>query len=187
MAGVVALTGTLALSGASRAADDSAGPGPTWRLTGVLLIDRPPSDLAFGLQAREEGGRTPAFDLKVGNWDPRTRLTGHATLPRSRAAWRLSTGVREWPLSADEVEQFRHHIFLIDRPVYHQPDGKEKERVLHLAMATDVVAPGARVPVRWRWQGEKGLEPLTGAKPAAFLQQAPAFADDEAGWAAPVR
>jgi glyoxylase-like metal-dependent hydrolase (beta-lactamase superfamily II) len=180
MAGVVALTGTLFLAGP--AVGGSTDPVPAWRLTGVLLIDRPPSGLAFGLQAREEGGRAPAFDLKVGNWDPRTRLTAHATLPRSRAGWHLSTGVHEWKLPDDEVDRFRHHVFLVDRPDYHQADGKEKERVLHLALGSDVVAPGARVPMRWRWQGVKGLEPLTGAKPAAFVQQAPTFADDEAGW-----
>jgi glyoxylase-like metal-dependent hydrolase (beta-lactamase superfamily II) len=159
-------------------------PAPTWRLTGVLLIDRPPKEVGFSLQGRAEGAREVVTRVSLGSWDPRTRITGHATLPVTRAGWHLHTGVQEWLVPEAEQTRFRHHVFLVDRPLYHQPEGKDKERVLHLALSSDVVAPGSKVLVHWRWRVSKGLQTPRAAQPAAFLQQAPTGADDAAGWTA---
>jgi glyoxylase-like metal-dependent hydrolase (beta-lactamase superfamily II) len=153
----------------------------TWRVTGVLLIDRPPKTFAFSFQGREEATPAHDFQFKIGNWDPRTRVTSHATLPLTRAAWRFGTADLDWLVPNDELQQFRHHVFLIDRPLYHQPEGKDKERVVHLALSADVVKPGDRVRVSWRERG-KGVAPLKEPKLSAFVQQAPSFADDSAGW-----
>ncbi|HEY7314893.1 MAG TPA: MBL fold metallo-hydrolase [Gemmataceae bacterium] len=155
-----------------------------WRVTGVLLIDQPPKGLAFGLYGEDESKRTPPLNWRVGNWDPRTRITNHATLPLGKTAWRFRTELHEWKVSADEIAPFRHHIFLVDRPEYHKPGGKEHERVLHLALDSDVVQAGDRVPVRWRWRGTKGLAEIKDVKLTAFVQQAPVAADDKAGWSA---
>jgi glyoxylase-like metal-dependent hydrolase (beta-lactamase superfamily II) len=155
-----------------------------WRVTGVLLIDQPPRGLAFGLYGEDESKQTPPLSWRVGNWDPRTRITNHATLPPEKAGWRFRTGLHEWRIGAEDVAAFGHHIFLIDRPDYHKPGGKEHERVLHLALGSDVIHAGDRVPVRWRWQGNKGLPEVKDAKLAAFVQQAPTGADDSAGWSA---
>ena len=107
-----------------------AGAQVTWRVTGVLLIDQAPKTFAFSFQGREEA--TPAHEcqFKIGNWDPRTRVTTHTDLALSRVPWRFSTGVHEWAVSPGLQRQFRHHIFLVDRPAYHAAEGKEKERVL---------------------------------------------------------
>ncbi len=179
-AGLLALA-LAAVAWPARAAETAKAP-ETWRVTSVLLIDRPASTLAFGLSGRDEKEPAHAFSARIGNWDPRTRVTAHADLPLSPAAWRFSTGLHEWPVPADFQRQFRHHIVLVDRPAYHSPDGKEKERVLHLALSMDSVTAGGRVPARWQWRGHKGLEELKGTRPAAFVQQAPAVADDENGW-----
>jgi glyoxylase-like metal-dependent hydrolase (beta-lactamase superfamily II) len=160
---------------------DTEPPASTWRVTCVLLIDRAPTTFAFGLEGRE-GTAQPRSLARIGNWDPRTRITTHADLPLSQAGWRFSTGLYEWPVAGELQKQFRQHIFLVDRPVYHAPDGKDKERVLHLALASDTVAPGGQVAVRWQWHGSKGLEEIKGARPAAFLQQAPTLAADDNGW-----
>jgi glyoxylase-like metal-dependent hydrolase (beta-lactamase superfamily II) len=155
---------------------------PTWRLTGLLLIDRPPSAAAFWLQGREEGTTRPAFQVGVGNWDPRSRVTQHASFPVARAGWRFSTGLHEWLLPKEELEHWRHHVLIVDRPAFHQPQGKERERVLHIALATDEVTTGTPLKVRWRWRGVRGLDPLKNPRLVAFVQQAPAPADDTAGW-----
>jgi glyoxylase-like metal-dependent hydrolase (beta-lactamase superfamily II) len=170
----------LVLAAPARAGE-GAKPPETWRVTSVLLIDRPASTLAFGLSGRAETA-AEGFSDRIGNWDPRTRVTTHTDLALSHAAWRFSTGVHEWPVPPEFQRQFRHHIFLVDRPAYHAAQGKEKERVLHLALAADAVAPGARVALRWRWRGSKGLEEPQGSRPAAFIQQAPEPADDDNGW-----
>jgi glyoxylase-like metal-dependent hydrolase (beta-lactamase superfamily II) len=176
------MIGTLPLILAGTLTQALPAPPPTWRLTGVLLIDQPPKAFGFSLQGRAEGDRTVATHVSLGSWDPRTRITGHATLPVSRAGWHLHTGVHDWLVPEAEQLRFRHHVFLVDRPVYHQPEGKEKERVLHLALSSDRVTPGSKVLVQWRWRGSKGLEPSKAASPAAFLQQTPTSADDSAGW-----
>jgi glyoxylase-like metal-dependent hydrolase (beta-lactamase superfamily II) len=159
----------------------SAAAQAAWRVTGVLLIDQAPRTFAFSFQGREEATPAHDFQFKIGNWDPRTRVTSHATLPLSRAAWRFGTTDLDWLVPNDELERFRHHIFLIDRPLYHQPEGKDKERIVHLALSADVVKPGDQLRVSWRERG-KGLEPLKEAKLAAFVQQAPTFADGADGW-----
>jgi glyoxylase-like metal-dependent hydrolase (beta-lactamase superfamily II) len=153
-----------------------------WRLTSVLLLDQPAKGLAYGLDGRDEAVQASTFQTRIGNWDPRTRITTHAALHRSRAGWRFRTGVHDWLLSGAEQERFRHHIFLVDRPLYHQPGGKDRERILHVALSSDVVAAGGEVAMRWRWHGGAGLEAIKEPKPAAFLQQAPTFADDESDW-----
>jgi glyoxylase-like metal-dependent hydrolase (beta-lactamase superfamily II) len=159
---------------------EAEAPGKTWRVTCVLLIDRAPSTVAFGLDGREE--TAPARSLaRIGNWDPRTRITTHLELPLSKAGWRFSTGLHEWSVAPEFQKQFRQHIFLVDRPAYHAPEGKDRERVLHLALE-DTVAPGGQVAVRWQWRGNKGLEEIKGARLAAFLQQAPTLASDDTGW-----
>jgi glyoxylase-like metal-dependent hydrolase (beta-lactamase superfamily II) len=153
-----------------------------WRLTGVLLIDRPPKGFGFSLQGRAEGARETATYVKLGSWDPRTRITGHATLPVTRAGCHMYTGAQEWLISEAEQKRFQHHIFLVDRPIYHRPGGYEKERVLHLALSADLVTPGSTFLVQWRWRGNKGLPVPKDARLAAFLQQAPTPADDATGW-----
>jgi glyoxylase-like metal-dependent hydrolase (beta-lactamase superfamily II) len=155
---------------------------PTWNVTGVLLIDRPPKAFGFGLQGREEGKQAIWFEVKVGTWDPRLRITRHATLPVSRAGWHFTTGSNEWTVPAREQEQFRHHVFLADRPVFHEPGGKDKERVLHLALSTDRVSPADSLVVRWQWFGGKSLAAPKEKQLTAFVQQAPAAADDAANW-----
>ena len=159
-------------------------PSAEWRVTGALLIDQPPKSLAFGIYGEDESKQAPPLSWRVGNWDPRTRITYHATLPLARTGWRFRTGLHEWRVSANDLVSFRHHIFLVDRPEFHKPGGKDHERVLHLALGSDVVYTGDRVAARWHWQGNKGLPEIKDAKLTAFLQQAPAGADDEAGWSA---
>lgn len=78
---VVVTTSTLV---STASAQTVAANAPTWRATGVLLIDQVPKSLAFGLAGREEAAAKYAFEWRVGNWDPRTRITGHASLPFSR-------------------------------------------------------------------------------------------------------
>ncbi len=155
---------------------------PIVRVTAVLLLDKPASTLALQLSAHEEATQNIDFEPKLGNWDPRARFTAHGTLSFSQAGWTLMTGLHEWKLSPVDESKFRHHVFLIDRPMFHAPDGKDKERVLHVALGTDVVAAGERVPVSWRWIGQKGLEPAPEKTLVAFWQQAPSLADDSLGW-----
>jgi glyoxylase-like metal-dependent hydrolase (beta-lactamase superfamily II) len=177
------LAAILLLAFSASAQDSAPKPADSgWRLTGVLLIDQPAKGLAFGLSAEDEGKQTPPLSWRVGNWDPRTRITNHATLPLPKAGWRFRTDVHEWKLTADDVKDFRHHIVIVDRPEYHQAEGKNRERVLRLALTNDVVEPGERLGVRWQWQGNKGLAEPKDLKLAAFVQQAPAGADNEAGW-----
>lgn len=177
--GLWALAGAVILSGLPQPA---LAQTTDWRLTGVLLIDQPPKSLAYGLQGRQETTQALAVDWKIGNWDPRTRITQHATLPLSPADWRFQTGIHDWLLSRKELERFRHQVVIVDRPVFHQPQGKDKEQVLNIALASDVVTPGAAVPVQWHWRGRKGLEAWKEPKLVALVQQAPAWADDAAGW-----
>jgi glyoxylase-like metal-dependent hydrolase (beta-lactamase superfamily II) len=172
--------GLAQAAGARATAADPAG--PAWKVTAVLLIDRPPKGFGYSLQGRAEGAQTPVVVAKIGSWDPRPRVTAHATLPVARAGWRFSTGLQEWVVPVAEQRRFRHHVFLADRPAYHEPGGAAKERVLHLALSSDAVAPGAKARVRWRWLPGKGLAPPGELRPAAFVQQAPACADDEAHW-----
>jgi glyoxylase-like metal-dependent hydrolase (beta-lactamase superfamily II) len=160
---------------------DDAG---TWRVTGVLLIDQPAKSLAFGLSGEDEAKKGPPLNWRVGNWDPRTRLTFHANLPATKSAWHFRTGLHEWKITAADRANFAHHVFLVDRPEYHQAEGKERERVLHLALASDTVQPGSQLAVQWRWRGNKGLPEIKDAKLVGFLQQAPMGASDEAGWTA---
>jgi glyoxylase-like metal-dependent hydrolase (beta-lactamase superfamily II) len=176
---------TMAFAASLRAADTppKADAVPTWRLTGVLLIDQPAKGLAFGLSGEDESKQATSVNWRVGNWDPRTRITNHATLPVPKVGWRFRTGLHEWKFSADEIKQFPHHVFLVDRPEYHQAEGKERERVLHIALS-DVVTTRGPLRVRWRWLGHKGLEEKKDLKPTAFIQQAPTGADEEAGWSA---
>jgi glyoxylase-like metal-dependent hydrolase (beta-lactamase superfamily II) len=155
-----------------------------WHLTAVLLLDRPILKTgAFWLHGRQEGRHAHPFQLGIGNWDPRPRVASHAALPRA-AAWHFSTGVQEWRLEGDDLRLFRHHIFLVDRREFHEPEGRNKERLLHLALATDVARGGDKLRVRWRCQHTKNLAPLKEARLAAFVQQAPACADDGTGWEA---
>jgi glyoxylase-like metal-dependent hydrolase (beta-lactamase superfamily II) len=159
-------------------------PGADWRVTGVLLIDQPPKGLAFGLSGEDEAKKENLLNWRVGNWDPRTRITSHATFPLLKTGWRFRTGLHEWKLPAADIERFRHHVFLVDRPEYHKPEGKDHERVLHVALASDTVAAEGRVALHWRWLGNKGLAENKDLKLSAFVQQSPAGADDQAGWIA---
>ena len=155
---------------------------PTVHVTAVLLLDKPANMLAAQLAAREEATQNIDFEPKLGNWDPRARLTAHGTLSYSQAGWTILSGVPEWKLTAAEQAAFRHHVFFVDRPMFSAPDGKEKERVLHVALGNDSVTPGERVPARWHWIGQKGLEPAAEKTLVAFWQQAPTLADDAANW-----
>ncbi len=78
---------------------------PIWRLTSVLLLDQPAKALAHSFAGREEATQASAFEARMGNWDPRTRIASHATLPASRAGWHFHTGVHEWLLAGEEQAQ----------------------------------------------------------------------------------
>lgn len=174
------LTAMLFLGAAG--ADDAEEERESLRVTGVLLLDRPAQTLAAQLTGRDEAKSREDFQLRIGNWDPRNRVTQHATLRRSAAGWRFTTGLQEWRLSLEDQSPFAHHVFLVDRPVYHQEGGQEKERVLHVALTSDRVVPGYKLPVRLRAIGYKGLDAPGNLKLAAFYQQAPTPADDKQGW-----
>lgn len=154
----------------------------TFRVTGVLLLDRPAQTIASQLTGRDEDRSSEDFQLRIGNWDPRSRVTQHAVLPRSSTTWRFSTGLHEWRISPRDQAEFAHHVFLVDRPVYHQEGGREKERVAHLALREDQGAPGQRLSVSWRYVGQKGLDAHAKGRLAAFWQQAPTHADEAQGW-----
>jgi glyoxylase-like metal-dependent hydrolase (beta-lactamase superfamily II) len=157
---------------------------PTWRTTVVLMLDRPAKTLAFSLDAQEEKASGSHYAWRIGNWDPRPRVTMHTTLPWSPGGWRFQTGIHDWLVSGEEQKRFDHHVLLVDRPLYHQLDGKEKERVLQLALSSDIVAAGSRLQVTWNRRGHTGVERLKQPKLTAFLQQTPTYADDQAGWEA---
>jgi glyoxylase-like metal-dependent hydrolase (beta-lactamase superfamily II) len=159
-----------------------AGERTTFRVTGVLLLDRPAQSMATQLTGRDEAKSTEDFQLRIGNWDPRSRVTQHSLLPRSSTTWRFSTGLHEWRLSPADQAEFAHHVFLVDRPAYHQEGGRDKERVVHLALRDDQVAPGGRLSVRWNCIGQTGLDAPANPQLAAFWQQAPTPADDAEGW-----
>ncbi len=38
------------------------------------------------------------------------------------------TGLHEWKMTADAQARFRHHVVIVDRPVFHAPEGQDKER-----------------------------------------------------------
>jgi glyoxylase-like metal-dependent hydrolase (beta-lactamase superfamily II) len=179
LVGVIAAVGGLDVR--ADQGENNGPPAPTWRATGVLLIDRPAQQLAFGLDGRAELG-PGHFAWRIGNWDPRPRITYHATLPWSRAGWHFQTGIHEWQVPADELARYRHHVFVVDRPFYHQPGGTQQERVLHVSLSSDIVTPRDSVAVAWHWRGSKGLDAPKNARVAAYVQQAPTYADDRAGW-----
>ncbi len=54
--------------------------------------------------------------------------------------------------------------------------------MLHIALSSDVVSPGGEMTVSWHGRASAGLEELKEPRLAAYLQQAPAFADEEANW-----
>ncbi|HEV3341924.1 MAG TPA: MBL fold metallo-hydrolase, partial [Pirellulales bacterium] len=167
---------------AARADETGAAERSTFRVTGVLLLDRPAQSMATQLTGRDEAKSTEDFQFRIGNWDPRNRVTQHSELPRSPTTWRFSTGLHEWRLSPDDQAEFAHHVFLVDRPVYHQEGGGEKERLVHLAVRDDHLAPGQRLSVRWKCIGQKGLDAPVNPRLAAFWQQAPTLADEPQGW-----
>lgn len=175
--------GALGLFGEwARGDGASTGDEATFRVTGVLLLDRPAKSMATQLVGRDEAKSADDFQLRIGNWDPRNRVTQHAVLPRSAANWRFSTGLHEWQISPQDQQQFAHHVFLVDRPVYHQEGGSEKERVVQIGLRSDRVTAGQRLPVRLRTIGHKGLDLPSKLTLAAFWQQAPTPADDINGW-----
>jgi hypothetical protein len=155
---------------------------PTRRMTVVLQLDRPSVKTgAFWFHVQVEGKPKSHFQTGIGNWFPRARVTNHATLPISAGGWHFATGVQDGVIPKRDLESFQHHVFIADRPVFHQADGKNKERVLHIALSTDVVRPGSLIQVQWK-KWEKGLAPLAAGKLTASYQQSPALADDEAAW-----
>jgi len=170
------------LSGLTSAGAHLPKESPHWRMTVVLQLDRPSSKTgAFWFHARAEDNTKVNFQTGIGNWFPRDRVTSHASLPVSPAGWHFSTGVQDWRLPNGDLERCKHHVFIVDRPEFHQADGKSKERVLHIALSTDVVEPGSRILAKWSWRN-KGIAPPTAVKLAAWYQQAPANAADESPW-----
>jgi glyoxylase-like metal-dependent hydrolase (beta-lactamase superfamily II) len=53
--------------------------------------------------------------------------------------------------------------------------------MVHLALSSDVTRPGDKIQLQWSCQAQ-GLEALKEPQLVAFLQQAPARADEAAGW-----
>jgi hypothetical protein len=152
------------------------------RVTVVLQLDRPSVKTgAFWFNVQAEGNPKVHFQTGIGNWFPRDRVTNHAALPVATKGWRFSTGVQDGAISRRDLEHFKHHIFIVDRPMFHQADGRNRERVLHIALSTDVIEPDSTILAKWN-QWNKGMAPLAGAKIVASYLQAPAAADDRAAW-----
>jgi metallo-beta-lactamase class B len=155
---------------------------PARRLTVILQLDQPSVKTgAFWFHVQGEGKPKAHFQTGIGNWFPRDRVTSHAALPIIAGGWRFSTGVQDGGITKSDLDRYGHHVFIADRPVFHQTDGKNKERVFHIALSTDVVQPGATIQVKWK-EWDKGLAPLAAAKLTALYQHAPALATDDAAW-----
>src|SRR6185437_13851149 len=114
----VVVSSLMILGASATAAEPGADEQTAFRVTGVLLLDRPAQSMAAQLIGRDEAKSIDDFQLRIGNWDPRDRVTQHRLLPRSAASWRFSTGLNEWRISPQEQIEFAHHVFIVDRPFY---------------------------------------------------------------------
>ena len=179
---VVAFTVMMLGAAPVRGAAPETGEQKTFRVTGVLLLDRPAQSMAVQLIGRDEAKAADDFQLRIGNWDPRNRVTQHSVLPQSASDWRFSTDVHEWRISPQDQSEFQHHVFLVDRPVYHQQGGSLKELVLHIALRSDRATAGQRLLAQVQCIGHKGLDSPSTSKLAGFWQQAPTAADNIHGW-----
>ncbi|MGA2615968.1 MAG: MBL fold metallo-hydrolase [Thermoguttaceae bacterium] len=156
---------------------------PTWKVTGVLLADQVPKNPNFyGLGGLEGATNGNGFSWNLGSWEQRARTTTHAVLSMSLAGWNLQTDLHSLPVPWDMAQRYRHHVVIVDRPVFGQSEGTRKERIVHLALSSDITRPGGEIHVQWSCRETKGLEALKEPKLAAFLQRAPTCADETAGW-----
>jgi len=163
----VALLATLAASHDAIAAEPAI-----WRMTAVLLLDEPETKTgAFWFNARNDSDATTGFQTGVGNWDPRARVTGHANLPISAKGWTVSTGLQTGTIDRNDQVRFTQHVWIIDRPVFHQDQGKNKERLVHLALSANDVKAGGAIAVHWNIRESKDLAPLKNPTFAVAIQQ----------------